>query len=319
MGKDNRFYITVPSVEKKMTRMPSSSNHKQYATTLLTGYIQGVFTCLQPVHVGTGLLVPPEKVGINSEAPLVKSFYQIDGRLTVPSSSIKGPVRSLIETITHSCVSTIGKKLRGKKFKGYQQCQHKSQWRYVNICVACQMFGTMGYQGHVIFGDAPLVTGETAVHHISPQHPPKRKPQHSSKRIRERHHYDHRLQDRRNPSWPMEVAIRDTRFSLHVRYHNLSKAQLGLLLLALGQGDPPICLKIGAGKNSGLGAVRFTDLQIKKLDIASLYTTYDSQALWQPVDSDACLTSARTHLREDNALARLQEALDCVHLRHIHD
>ena len=300
MQSENRFYDEVHLVPKKTKPVTMVGSHQQYETTLLTGQIRGVFCCFQPLHVGTGLVVPPAQVGIKSEAPLVKSFHQIEGRLTVPGSSLKGPIRSFVEMITHACVSKTKSKLDKET---YGECRYNSRWQQGEICVVCRMFGAMGYQGHIMFGDAPMIIGETAVHHIPAQH--------QAQGGVARRHYAHDLQDERHPTWPLEVALPESCFALHIRYDNLSPAELGLLLMALGQGEQAICLKIGAGKSSGLGGIQFDDLQVEQVIPANLYQAYDSQPAWQLVQVDDCLLQASTLIRKDKALPQLQDALGC--------
>lgn len=302
MFDNMKFYDKTRLVRKDTSALEAERGHQQYTKALLTGRITGKFMNLQPLHVGTGLLVPPENVGIESDVPLLKSFHQIDGRLTVPGSSLKGPVRSLVEAITYSCVSKTRTRLDKDD---YAECRYASQRHHGELCPACKMFGAMGYQGQIAFSDAPMVTGGSAVHFIPPQYQPKSD--------WDRRHYPHDLQDDRDPTWPLEVAAEESQFSLHISYQNLSSAELGLLLMALGQGDPAICLKIGAGKSSGLGAIRFMEIQVEALNTDNLYLTYESKASWQPVNVADCLARTSELLRKDDALNKLQADLGCDH------
>lgn len=305
MWDENRYYHSTRLVQKQTTDVAEERGHQQYTADRYTGQIQGTIKALQPLHVGTGLYVPPAQVGIESDVPLVKSFQAVDGRLTIPGSSLKGPVRSLVETITYACVNKPGHRWQKHERDLFGECRYHSQRRQGKLCIACQMFGAMGYEGQIHFADAPQVAGETNVHFIPAQHQPQRS--------NERRHYPHDLKDPNDPQWPLEVALPDSRFHLTIRFQNLAAGELGLLLIALGQSDPPICLKVGAGKNSGLGAVRFQELKVERLNVAMLYETYDSSTAPQPVDVSACLAAAKKLQRTDEALAHLQADLGCKH------
>ena len=124
----------------------------------------------------------------------------------------------------------------------------------------------------------------------------------------------HDLEDGRDPTWPLVVAEAGSLFSLEVSYFNLAPEHLGLLLLVMGQGEPPICPQIGAGKSAGLGAVRFEDLQLKAVNPDSLYELLDSRDAQQPVDKDACLHAAQELLRQDDAWAIVARALSFANL-----
>ena len=300
MFGDEQFYDKIRLVAKDAEPVEKERSRLQYTAALLSGRIVGQFVALQPLHVGTGLLVPPAEVGIGSDVPLLKSFHQIDGRLTIPGSSLKGPVRSLVEAMTYSCVNKTRARLDRDS---YGECRYNSKRHQGDLCPACKIFGAMGYQGQVVFSDAPLVNGQSIVHFIPPQFQPKGD--------RDRRIYPHDLIDDRDPTWPLEAADIDSQFSLQVTFENLSAAELGLVLLALGQGPQPICLKIGAGKSAGMGTVQFTELRADVLDMARLYNTYASQPAWQAVDTAHCLAEAGMLLRDDDALDTLRSDLGC--------
>ena len=64
--------------------------------------------------------------------------------IVIPGSSLKGAIRSVVEAISESCVSKTVKKVRDAfptEYKFFNECQQD------NLCVACRMFGAMGFQG----------------------------------------------------------------------------------------------------------------------------------------------------------------------------
>lgn len=302
MEETIRYYGSTPLVRKDTSQVSETHGHQILNPDLISGRIQGTITCLQPVHVGTGRYVPPAQVGIDSDVPLVKSFYELDGRLTIPGSSLKGAVRSLVEAFTPACVSKTRARLDNRS---YGECRYNSQRQEGELCPACKLFGAMGYQGQISFSDGPLITGEADLRYIPAQYQPSGQ--------QERRHYPHQLIDNRPGNWPLETALPDAAFSLHVDFTNLTLAELGVLLIALGQGDPPLCLKIGAGKSAGLGAVRFDDLVVERWQTTQLYTSLAGEAAVTAVDAAAALAAALADeaLVVSHLLTRLQANLAC--------
>lgn len=306
MEESIRYYSSTPLVRKDTSQVSETHGHQILNPDLISGRIRGTITCLQPIHAGTGQYVPPAQVGIDSDVPLVKSFYELDGRLTIPGSSLKGPVRSLVEAFTPSCVSKTRARLDKRS---YAECRYNSQRQEGEICPACKLFGAMGYQGQISFSDGPLITGESDLRYIPAQYQPSGQ--------RERRHYPHRLIDKRPGNWPLETALPDATFSLRVDFTNLTLAELGVLLIALGQGEPPLCLKIGAGKSAGLGAIRVDGLVAEQWQTAQLYASLTEEATVVAVDVAAAVAAALTdeELVVSHLLTRLQANLACDQVR----
>lgn len=305
MEQNPRYYRSVPIVPKETKPVKRASSHLQYATNLFTGRVSGRLTTLQPLHVGTGQFVPPESVGLVDEAPLIKVFHRSGDNPTIPGSSLKGPVRSIVEMITYSAVSKTNARLDRDS---YGESTYDSRHRRGELDIAGRLFGAMGYQGHIHFADCPLKSGTTTVHDIPPQYQP-----HGSEN---RRYYPHGLVDPRERLWPLEVVATGGVFEFSIRFSNLSAAELGLLLIPLGGTTPPLCLKLGAGKSSGLGAVRFDDVRIEQIDTASSYTGYETS--WLPIDGAFCVAAALTEkdlLRHDKTLQQLQGDLGCQAIR----
>ena len=158
----------------------------------------------------------------------------------------------------------------------------------------------MGYQGQVRFEDAPQLAGGHVCQAIPPQYGPR------ADRTKRRY-YPYDLQDDREPTWPLEVATVGSRFTGRGQFTNLSQAELGLLLIALGQGEWELCPRLGAGKASGLGGAGVENLVAEAWQTDQAYRSFSSET-WQPVDMAACLAAARPLLRTD-VLTRLAEDL----------
>jgi CRISPR/Cas system CSM-associated protein Csm3 (group 7 of RAMP superfamily) len=303
MEQNPRYYRSVRIVPKETKPVKRSSSHLQYAGDLLTGRVSGKLTTLRPLHIGTGLFVSPESVGLEDEAPLIKVFHRSGGTVTIPGSSLKGPVRSIVEMITYSAVSKTTARLDRNL---YGESAYDSRHRRGELDIAGRLFGAMGYQGHISFSDCPLTAGTTKVHDIPSQHPPRGS--------EGRRYYPHELVDPRERLWPLEVVSTDSIFEFAIRFSNLTTAELGLLLIPLGGTNPPLCLRLGAGKSSGLGAVRFDEVEVEAIDPGSSYTGYET--IWRPVDAGNCVAAAvETLVRRDEALERLQHDLGCNALR----
>ena len=75
---------------------------------------------------------------------------------------------------------------------------------------------------------------------------------------------------------PVEVLGPKSELSFTVRFENLTPGQLGVLLTALGLGEPKLVLKLGGGKPACYGSaiVRLDDLQVWG-DARMLYADYD--------------------------------------------
>jgi CRISPR/Cas system CSM-associated protein Csm3 (group 7 of RAMP superfamily) len=303
MEQNPRYYRSVRIVPKKTKPVERASSHLQYAGDLLTGRVSGRLTTLQPLHVGTGQFIPPESVGLTDEAPLIKAFHRSGDSPTIPGSSLKGPVRSIVEMITYSAVSKTTARLDRDS---YGESIYDSRHRRGELDIAGRLFGAMGYQGHIHFADCPLISGTTTVHDIPPQYQPRGSDG--------RRYYPHELVDPRERLWPLEVVAAGSVFEFTIRFTNLTTAELGLLLIPLGGTSPPLCIKLGAGKAGGLGAVRFDEVTIEQVDAGSSYTTYETS--WVPIDGAGCVTEAvETLIRHDEALERLQHDLGCNRIR----
>jgi CRISPR/Cas system CSM-associated protein Csm3 (group 7 of RAMP superfamily) len=154
----HQYYRGVPLVRKLTTEVESERGHQIYSDDMFTGRLRGSLHTLAPLHVGTGLVVPPADVGLESDIPLLKSFHAAGGRLTIPGSSLKGAVRSLVEMLTYACVNKTKTRWRSKRQREeYQECRYNSKRREGELCTACKMFGAMGYEGQIYFHDAPQV------------------------------------------------------------------------------------------------------------------------------------------------------------------
>ncbi|MCS7066600.1 MAG: hypothetical protein NZL85_10080, partial [Fimbriimonadales bacterium] len=131
-----------------------------------------------------------------------------------------------------------------------------------SLCPACRLFGTQDYQGQVSFEDALVPAGSLVLIGApllwTPARGGRGLPNRYLDRRGEAIGRKFYPQSRRAEGADLRVAIKTgVRITARVHFVNLSKAELGLLLAAMGlhsqHGFP---IKLGGGKPVGLGSVR---------------------------------------------------------------
>ncbi len=204
------------------------------------------------------------------------TFTRRNGQLVIPGTSIKGAVRAVFEAVTDSCVRVVAKatKLRGKVLKPDERPLFRNQgelasWRSCkginNLCPACRVFGTTGYHGRVHFSDAvPVGDVRTETIKIADLWPP-RQVRKARKFYQTKDFQEQDLHPHKNTRF-LEVVPKGSRFRTTLYFENLSDAEMGALMRALGLGVDPskpntyayaFPLKLGGAKPRCLGSVRF--------------------------------------------------------------
>lgn len=295
---DNDFenQVYYAEVQKwEADRQSVKHGHDKLDHTLLNGRLEAIYLVRQPVHVGSGMLVPPEKLGLTSDQKLVKAFFRFEKFHRIPGTSLKGAFRSLVEMYTDSCAPAT---------KDGNACRYKNEKS--TLCPACLIFGAMGYQGAITFEDGLFFKEgrKNAIRNIPPQFGPKAHPG-------MRRYYPHKLVDQRSPTWPVEVLLPGAKFLVKASFKNLSEAQLGLVLIAMGLGEWQLCPKIGAGKSAGLGAIQIQQSLIELFDPVKSFTQLEPQT--EQVPPDKYIESAKGHLNMD-ILNQLAEDLSSEQL-----
>jgi hypothetical protein len=239
----------------------------------VTGVIVGELVAHTPVHVASGNV---ELTG-GGRIPLVKAHFRTGGKPAIPGSSLKGVIRSVFEAISRSCVRVQSRKLRNKLPQGFEQpC---GELRNTNdlLCPACRLFGAMGYQGQVRFADALLVEGNTSVILSPSLFAPRTHARiyyGGDGKVVGRKFYFHGQPAKGNV--PLEVCEAESRFRLRVNFVNLTKAELGLLLTALGQGSLPFALKLGGAKPACCGSVEVQVASVETWDVTGSALGFES-------------------------------------------
>jgi len=292
------------SVTRERVPRQRPAGHDDFEAGLVSGTITGVITALTPVHVASGQI---ELTG-KREPPLVKAHVRVGGRPVIPGSSLKGSIRSIVEAISASCIR-ITRARRDQQPREAVACQKLDQ-----LCVACRMFGALGYQGQVRFLDAVLRGNRTEIIQVPSFYAPRPRERlyYEGGQIKGRKFYEHGKLARGNV--PIEVCPVGSRFDFSVQFDNLAPAELGLLLIALGQGDSRLRLKLGGGKPACCGSIEIALTQLKVVDMAAAYAQYDATLV--EADVNTYLAAARElvlpgQLRELAELLRYPSEREC--------
>lgn len=288
-------------ISGNVTRKPYQP-HDRF--TGLAGRLEGTITTLTPFFLPE---TDPGKARSSYKPFLTNGL----GQAIIPGSSLKGLIRSLVETIGPGCWWLFGgdydQAAYSKKLPGtFNQCPDASG----NLCVACRMFGLIKNDklllGHVGFDDAvcqqrvdydPLYTiilGSPKPRHDAFYLTP------DKRQVAGRKFYYHSANlpvDKKQ--WLPEGAPRtkpsqnayikpldkDSVFTFSAHFGNLADDELALLLYALVL-EPEMRHKLGYAKSAGLGSVEIRLTSLELIDYSTRYTApnggkvrYENEAL----------------------------------------
>lgn len=233
----------------------------------LTGQIELYLIARTPVQVANGTFdVTKTKEGeeISAQGSSVQRYdeqgQKVNRLPVLPGSSVKGMVRSLLETISPCCVASVANNVRRELPNNLTRCT-----RLDHLCPACRLFGMSGagkenYLGQVSVEDALLLDGGQVIIRTPLLWAPAR----GARTLPQRYLRNNRIKGRKlyYPSQPARGP--DTRIALKsgstlrtvIHFTNLTPGELGLLLAALGlHPEYRFIPKIGAGKPVGMGSV----------------------------------------------------------------
>jgi hypothetical protein len=121
--KPAKWYDFVPLPNgKKSTPDSAALTHAEHVAGRYSGYLDLVITTLAPVHIGSGAYELSEDADLE-RGTVVKGMMRLTRRPVIPSSSLKGALRSVYETITFSCIG----KCRGFAQERYHRDIKKSE------------------------------------------------------------------------------------------------------------------------------------------------------------------------------------------------
>ncbi len=285
-------------------KLRSPIGHDRYQPDLLHGRICLKLHVLKGLHNSTGVTVLGEDLGM-PRLTLVKSMVQGEDRhLRLQGSSLKGCIRAIYEAISNSKlgINSIDKKSVPDNFKPVNKIE--------SLCPASHIFGAQDWQGLLEFHDAicESIYEESVIYIPSLWGPQSRcdnyyqtvggrelqkgrKFYHSMTRVADKH-----LDETTN----IQIAATMSVFSTHVNFKNISHAELGCLLISLGQ-DPqyPLLPKLGLGKSIGLGSVKIEPIEFQIVsDRQTMKKRYEHYNL-----STDCLNLGQSQILINNCIA----------------
>lgn len=191
------------------------------------------------------------------------AFARRNGKLVIPATGMKGPVRSIAEAISDSCVSQTARMDGFVRSKGACRVV-KDQEVEAKLCPACKLFGTTGYMGRVHFTDAiPTMDLKPDIIKISDLWPPR---QALGRKFYQAKAFVHQNNLPEKNHRFIEAVPKDSAFKARLLFENTNPGEMGLLMRSIGLGfldekpNVPLYLvpvKIGGAKPRCLGAVRF--------------------------------------------------------------
>lgn len=256
----------------------SPKGHEQYHADTVSGRLEATLIVATPLHVSSGRF----KMRRGKEPPLVKELTRVNGKPCIPASTLKGVVRSVVEAITRSCVR-ITRARPNQLPRGTAACRDKD-----NLCLACRMFGAMGFEGHVRFGDAVLHEGKESlsIARMPALYAPRGRTRayFAGHEVKGRKFYQHG-QTVTQANTPVEVLVPESQLTFTVRFENLMPGELGVLLTSLGMGETELVLKLGGGKPSCYGSalISLNNLQVWE-NARALYADYDIELVAKSPD-----------------------------------
>lgn len=263
------------SFPKQKPTLKAPVGHDRYSQTGYHGTLQLSLKVKTALHVSTGITAMGSDVA--SRVPLIKTMTQGQSKqLIIQGSSLKGCVRAIYEAITNSTLAVVSNRYRQQMPRERLPCRHKD-----SLCPASQVFGALDWQGLVHFTDARCTSASSVTGFMPSLYRPRpeREAYFDSKGNavgRKFYHHAREAIDGGNRGTPVQQAGTEYTFKTALQFLNLSQAQLGTLLIALGQDAAhPMALKLGGGKPVGLGTVQVqvSEAEVTQ-DVRDRYTQY---------------------------------------------
>lgn len=249
------------SLPKPAPQRKPPAGQEQFKLKRLSGKIHLRLTVKTATFVASGVVAMGSDVSsVNKNIPLIKVAVSQGEKIIIPGSSLKGVIRSTYEAMTSSCLC----KTRARNIPdGYFECRDKTK-----LCPACQVFGAMGWQGLISFQDAVAETIKPSVGFMPSLYAPHAK-SHSyliNGKVAGRKFYYHAIKavDKGQKGIPVQQAGAELTLTTQLRFMNLTEAELGTLLIVLGQDkNNSFALKVGGGKPIGMGTMT---VEVKEIE-----------------------------------------------------
>lgn len=293
------------------------AGHHQYLGDRLHGTLFLTLKVQTTLHVSTGVVVMGSDIG--SRVPLIKTMVQnIDQKLLIQGSSLKGCIRSAYEAITNSTLAVITSRYRDKIPQERLPCKNKQE-----LCPASQVFGALDWQGLIEFSDAKCENTGFATGFMPSLYRPRPDQRgayfDARGNVAGRKFYYHTIRaiDKgQNQGITVQQAAKEYTFKTQIQFKNLTAAELGTLLIVLGQ-DPkyPIALKVGGGKPIGMGTmtVEVTAARVlqNKGDLRDRYSSYN------PPESDSMTGTKLQQFMQKNIQAAHSSLVQATQLQQL--
>jgi CRISPR/Cas system CSM-associated protein Csm3 (group 7 of RAMP superfamily) len=273
-------YDFVPLPQERI-RLDAPAGHDRIQPNLLHGIFTATLVARSPIHVASGLLEPRN----DRDNRLVKAHFRTAGQPAIPGISLKGCIRSIAEALSPSAVHVTKERDLPREYQPNRTVDR--------LDVIQHIFGAQGYQGQISFSDAVLERGETttlrSVQLFRPRTDAK-SAYFDGRRPKGRKFYMHGT-----PAvgdLPLEVCPVGSHFRLTMHFQNLAPGEVGLLLFAMGLGEPHFCPKLGGAKPACLGTIEVTEARLQFSNVTERYTSFEDVA---PADAEFAplLTEAR--------------------------
>lgn len=270
-------YALIPFPKDK-PKLKKPIGHHRYQPQRHHGTLHLELTVKTALHVSTGAIVMGSDVGQN-RIPLIKTMMQgQNNQLLIPGSSFKGVVRSVYEAITNSTLGVVSSKYKRQIPPERLPCRDKNR-----LCPAARVFGAMDWQGLVQFSDARCKSSSFTpgfMPSLYNPRPDERKQYFKDNKVAGRKFYYHAIKAAspgQQRGIPVQQARKEWVFSTKLHFRNLTTAELGVLLITLGQDSQyPIALKLGAGKPIGMGTMSVEVTQLEQPEsIKERYLEYE--------------------------------------------
>ncbi len=290
-------YAFVPLPEGRQN-LATPVGHHQYKSDTLSGTLQAVIVACSPVHVASGIL---EQVPSDRRYPLVKGHFRTGGVPAIPATSLKGCIRSIVEAISPSAVHITRSRDIPRNMLPSRSVDQ--------LDPAARLFGALGYLGAVRFSDAVLRQGKVIPVPTPQLFSPRRESVDTyfdGRTPRGRKFYMHGKLAKGD--LPLEACDVGSRFDLRMDFSNLTPGELGLILIALGLGEPRLWPKLGGGKPACLGTIEVLEPRLTRDDPRARYTDFDAGTA--PLEVAPLIAAARAEgLVLEPQLTRLAETL----------
>ncbi|KAM3091375.1 RAMP superfamily CRISPR-associated protein [Phormidesmis sp. 146-35] len=295
------FATTEPKLEERY-------GHDRFGYDRFHGWFDLALTAQTPVHISSGIAALGRDIG-ESDVPMIRPMVQSqNGTLVIQGSSLKGCIRAIYEVITNSRSATQSAMTLPD---GYKPSSGE------RLCAAGRVFGAMGYQGLVSFTDA-LCNVSAEVGYVRPMFSPKSLTRYCDRnglaKGRKFYYQTCRVAEGQGRTVAIQRAPKGAIFTTRLKFKNLDSAELGALLIALGQDSKhPIALKLGAGKNQGMGTVTVEIMKaeiVNQQNVVDRYSDYDYKAsAWSDAVKQKLIAEAHRQLINQSLVGELLQVL----------